>query len=459
MILSGMATMYRAARVPVPDGLDGRASSVTTREQLAALLAEVWPVPLEYGLLAGEQESEAFLGGLLAVVPGHAQLLSAKELKVAEQFQGNRYVGIHVALTTSEEHGQPQIRSVLEGGPAQRAGVKEKDLIEEIDGIATRGEALTGSIDRLRGEEGTAVTIRVRRPEDKEARTLTMTRGTLFRRTITGLRERPDKGLDLIVDGTDPIGYLKFNSILASTPHELRQMARRLEAEGARALVLDLRSSGSAEFHPTVLLADSLLDGGTIGRVRMADRVMTYRAEPEALFRGWPLAVLVDQSTSGAAEWLAAALQDNGRAVLIGSPTSGYAGGVQTTVPVGDGSSSIRLTTGLLERADGRPIGLLTSSFGIMPRPAIPTIVRSDEGREPDEAGARARPAPTGRASSRVSARAQTDTAGRASSRVSPARAEERAPRRRDTRSRGDRFGDGRGAEIRTASVSRGAVG
>ena len=71
-----------------------------------------------------------------------------------------------------------------------------------------------------------------------------MTRGTLPRRTITGVRERPDKGLDLLVDGTDPIGYLKFNEILASTPHELRQMARRLEAEGARALVLDLRSLG-----------------------------------------------------------------------------------------------------------------------------------------------------------------------------------------------------------------------
>ncbi|MEJ7639583.1 MAG: S41 family peptidase, partial [Singulisphaera sp.] len=89
---------------------------------------------------------------------------------------------------------------------------------------------------------------------------------------------------------------------------------------------------------------------------------MTYQAEPDALFRGWPLAVLVDRRTSGAAEWLAAALQDHGRAVVVGSPTSGVAG-VETTVPVADGSSSIRLTTGLLERADGRPIGLPPSSF------------------------------------------------------------------------------------------------
>jgi len=366
MILSGMAAMFKAVGVPVPDGLDGRVSSLTTREQLATLLAEVWPAPLEDGVSAGERESDAFLEGLLAGVPGHPQLFSAKQLKVTEQIQGNRYVGIHVALATSQEEGRPQIAKVIEGGPAERAGVKDKDLIEEIDGLATKGEALAKSVDRLRGEEGTAVTIRVRQPEDKEARTLRMTRGMLPRKTITGLRERPDKGWDLIVNGTDPIGYLKIQEITASTPHELRQMARRLEAEGARALVLDLRSLSTAEFHPTVLLADSLLDGGTIGRVRMADRVMTYRAEPDALFRGWPLAVLVDRRTSGAAEWLAAALQDHGRALVVGSPTSGYAGGVQTTMPVGDGSSTIRLTTGLLERGDGRPIGVLTGQFQVM---------------------------------------------------------------------------------------------
>ena len=366
MIHFGVAAMFKAAGVPVPDGLEGQVSSLTTREQLATVLAGAWPVPLEDGVSAGERESDAFLGGLLAVVPGHAQLFSAKELKVAEQIRGNRYVGIQVALTTNKEEGRPQIRSVLEGGPAERAGVKEKDLIEEVDGITTEGEALARSIDRLRGEEGTAVTIRVRQPGDKEARTLRMTRGILPRKTITGLRERPDKEWDLIVNGTDPIGYLKIQEIMASTPHELRQMARRLEAEGARALVLDLRSMHTAEFHPTVLLADSLLDGGTIGRVRMTDRVMTYRAEPDSLFRGWPLAVLVDQRTLGAAEWLTAALQDNGRAVVVGSPTSGAAG-VETTVPVADGSSSIRLATGLLERGDGRPIGLSPSTFGLRP--------------------------------------------------------------------------------------------
>ena len=86
--------------------------------------------------------------------------------------------------------------------------------------------------------------------------------------------------------------------------------------------------------HSAVLLADSLLERGAIGRVRTARGETTYQADADALFRGWPIAVLVDQNTSGTAEWLAAALQDNHRAVIVGSPTAG----AQRRRPVAPGS-------------------------------------------------------------------------------------------------------------------------
>jgi C-terminal processing protease CtpA/Prc len=105
-----------------------------------------------------------------------------------------------------------------------------------------------------------------------------------------------------------------------------------------------------------VLLADGLLGEGTIGRVRWADRVETFRAGAERLFDGWRLAVLVDQTTPGEAAWLAAALQDNGRAVVVGLPTRAD-GFVRTSVPVAGGGWSVVLKNGRLERADGRPIG------------------------------------------------------------------------------------------------------
>ena len=140
--------------------------------------------------------------------------------------------------------------------------------------------------------------------------------------------------------------------------------ARTIAEQSRLGIILDLRNLGGTSAHPAALLADTLLPGGMIGRVRTADREVTHQADPDALFRGLPIVVLVDQTTSGTAEWIAAALQDNHKAILVGAPTFsatvaapgaiGRLSGVKSRVPVGDGSSSIELMTGYLEHGDGR---------------------------------------------------------------------------------------------------------
>jgi carboxyl-terminal processing protease len=361
MVLDGLKGLYAAAGVPLPAGRARRVSTVATPEQLAALLAEAWPHPAKADVTRKQLE-ESLIEGLLSGVPGGASLASTKELKVAEQFEGNLYVGIHIALGFDEKEKRPAIREVFEGGPAHRAGTREGDLIEAIDGKTAEGLSVGQAVDRLRGEEGTDVVVRVRSPGSGEVRTLTMTRGRLPRPTITGVRKRPGGGWDVLLEGPERIGYLKIGEIVGSTPQELRQLARQLESEGARALILDLRTVSLAHLHPAVLLADYLLDGGRIGRVRTVDSVETYEAEPDALFRDWPLAVLVDGSTSGAAEWLCAALQDNHRAVIVGTPTPGRTD-VRSSVPLPGGEWSIQMATGRMERGDGRPLA----------RPSTPT--------------------------------------------------------------------------------------
>ncbi|HZW30692.1 MAG TPA: S41 family peptidase, partial [Isosphaeraceae bacterium] len=305
---------------------------------------------------------EALLRGLCESVPAGAFLSTEKESKVAEQFAGNRYVGIHIALGMDDQEKRPKIFDVFEGGPADRAGVKKDDLLEQIDGVDTKGMDVRQAVDRLRGAEGTDVTIKVRQPKESKSRTMTITRGRHVHATITGIRKRSPGGWDVRLNDADPIGYLRISEISVSTPHELLKLARQLESEGVRALVLDLRGLRGDSLHPAVLLADRLLDRGPIGRVRTARGETTYQADPDALFRGWPMAVLIDLATSGTAEWLAATLQDNHRAILIGEPTrsaiapsSGAL--VRSTIPVGDGAWSITLATGQLERGDGRPLG------------------------------------------------------------------------------------------------------
>jgi C-terminal peptidase prc len=364
MVLAGVKAMVTSARVATPGGLARRVSDLSGPEQLAALLADVLagpkvevkagrPTPPAFENLPPE---EAFFAGLLSVVPGEATLMSAKERKVQESFQANLYVGIQVALGMDDKAKRPVFQKILEGGPAENAGAKAGDLIEEVDGASTEGMRLGGVVDRLRGAEGTDVLVRFRRPETGEVFTKPMTRGTLPRATIEGRSPLPDKRWTVRLEGQAPIGYLKVTEVSGSTPQELRAFAAQLESEGAKALVLDLRQASPAHFHQTVLLADALLDGGVIGRIKSVDGEKTYTAEPDALFRDWPMVVLAAGNHEPEIAWLCDALEDNHRATIVGEPIIPREPNYHETVALPGGEWSVRMATGRLERGDGRPI-------------------------------------------------------------------------------------------------------
>jgi carboxyl-terminal processing protease len=365
MILGGVKALYRASGATVPSGLSRRVSALTTSEQLAAVLVDIWPKTTAKPIAATALE-KAMLDGLLTDVPGDAELISEKDRVVTEQSEGNRYVGIHIALGLNDKEKRPSIAQVLEGGPADRAGVKNDDLIDLIDGVDTKGMILREAVDRLRGQEGSHVTIKVRQPKTTDSRTYTIRRGQHARATVLGARKRPAGGWDYRLDGFAPIAYLRIVEISASTPHELRRIAQQLENQGNLGVVLDLRGLSGQSVHPAVMLADMLIAGGTIGRVQTIERETTFQADPDALFRTFPVAVLVDPGTRGTAEWIAAALQDNHRAMIVGTPTFSAMNAneprtsqwtdMKSRVSVGDGTWAIELTTGRLKRGDGRPI-------------------------------------------------------------------------------------------------------
>ena len=170
---------------------------------MATLLADVWPKSTAKAIATNELE-EALFHGLLDAVSGEPQLVTEKERKVNEQFAGNRYVGIHIALGKNHQEKRPAIFETIEGGPADRAGVKKDDVIEQIDGVDTKDMAVTAAVDLLRGPEGTNVTIKVRQPHAKAAdsRTYTIRRGQHPRESVQGVRKQasarrlghPDRG-------------------------------------------------------------------------------------------------------------------------------------------------------------------------------------------------------------------------------------------------------------------------
>ena len=352
MLLAGAKAIYEAAEKTAPQNLALRVSALATPEQIAEFVTQPWPAPT--GKHADQNVEDVLIDGLLDAVPGGAHLESAKEHRVLESFEGNVYVGIQVALSLNDKK-RPTFNDVLVDGPADRAGIKPGDVIEEINGASTEGQKLRETVDRLRGPEGSDVAVTFRSPKSNEVRTVKLTRSRLPRKTISGVSPSPESGPAWILDGPMPIGYLRFSEIGGSTPQELRQLARRLEKDEASAVLLDLRGVRQANFHATVLVADALLNAGVIGRVKTGRAEQVFRSDSDELFRGKPMAVLVDNGTAGAAEWLVAALQDLHRAVVLGSPTAGLAN-FDESVPILDGAYVVNMTTGRMARADGRTL-------------------------------------------------------------------------------------------------------
>ena len=132
-----------------------------------------------------------------------------------------------------------------------------------------------------------------------------------------GYRPLSEDAWDFRIDPKGPIGYVRLETFRSSTPHELRQLERRLRAEGVRALVIDVRSSaGGTDLHNAMLTASALLDGGVMWRVCGADKEMREcRAGHECLFRDWPIAVLINDNVDTIQMAVLAAWQDNSRAV------------------------------------------------------------------------------------------------------------------------------------------------
>jgi carboxyl-terminal processing protease len=351
MVLGGLRAALKAAKATLPAGLGARVSEVTREDQAVRLFEEL--LPRGEKAPPADALEKAMLEGLLSAVPGQPALMPPKYRRVAEQVAANRYVGIGIQIGINAEEKRPYLVTPFPKGPANRAGMRPDDLFLSVDGKDTKGVPLTTVVDWLRGEEGSQVTVVVRQPGEKEERALRMTRGVVPFDTVLGFARAGEDGWSYRPDPAVPVGYARVSSVKSSTVHELRKLEQRLQADGVRAVVLDFRSAGGeGNLHDVRLAADALLDGGTLWRSRGRDgKTEEFKADRECLFRGMPVVALVDGGIKDAGFGaLLAALQDNGRAVLVGEPTQAE-GYVSTLVEVPGTADSFPLRTARLERA------------------------------------------------------------------------------------------------------------
>ncbi|MEZ6134750.1 MAG: S41 family peptidase [Pirellulaceae bacterium] len=365
MVLDGVKALYSAHGQPAPMRLSNEISALGSR---AAVIKFLEGLPVDFN---GEVK-RSVLEGLFEKVPGGPILIDAEEARVQESLQANRYVGIGISLTMT--NNVPQISTVFHGGPGYPAGVKPKDLILEIDGESTVGQELGSVVQALRGEDGTSVSLLLQQPTESP-RSISVIRGVTFIPTIEGVKEVSPGQWSYFPRTGSKIALLRIVQIGPSTVHELKKIESQLRSENVAGIVLDLRVGGG-RLHDVILLADQLLDDGVIGQVQTLDSNLIHKAEPGSLFRGLPMAVLISSSSGPDRVFLAAALQDCKRAHIVGQVPTTQEMFVRSHIDLPDGER-ILLATGVLKRGDGsilrRPLPYLPYQFSNL-GVAMPTI-------------------------------------------------------------------------------------
>jgi carboxyl-terminal processing protease len=267
----------------------------------------------------------------------------------------------------------------MDDSPALRAGIRAGDLVLEIEGISTYELPLPECVELLTGEVGTAVNLRVQHTDGTEE-DIAVIRQQIVARTVKGLR-RMGEDWSYCVDGDLGLSYLRVTQFNADTVNELAMALTELQVDGLNGLILDLRDDPGGGLPTAVSMADLFLDRGTIVTVRPRNGEETsFGARPNGTLPHFPMIVLVNGQSASASEIVAGALQENGRAKVLGTRTYGK-GSVQEVRPLRYNSGTLKFTTAHYYLPSGRNINRMPDSetWGVDPDPGFVVPVTDED--------------------------------------------------------------------------------
>ena len=300
---------------------------------------------------------ENAIRGMLSGLDPHSTYLVPDDYQEMQAGTSGEFGGLGIEV--GMEDGFVKVIAPIDDTPAQHAGVEAGDLVIRLDDTPVKGMSLADAVKVMRGKPGTDIVLTiVREGVDRPIR-ITITRDVIH---VTSVRSR----------ALEPgYGYVRISQFQLRTGESLREAVGKLR-EGAgdddlKGLVLDLRNNPGGVLNAAVSVSDAFLDNGIIVYTegRMDDAKLTFSAKGSDILDGIPIVVLVNAGSASASEIVAGALQDHGRAVIMGEKTFGK-GSVQTILPLGNGSA-LKLTTARYYTPSGTSI----QARGIVPDIAL----------------------------------------------------------------------------------------
>jgi carboxyl-terminal processing protease len=289
--------------------------------------------------------------GMLRTLDPHTSFFEPKDYAEMQEKQKGSFFGLGILVT--KRNDQVTVITPLEGTPAARLGIRAGDIISEVEGVATDELPLDEVVKRLKGPKGTTVHIKIMRVGIKEPIPLAIVRAAIPTNSISNvLMIRPG------------IGYIRMKDFTYTTVRELDDAIAKLEEQGMKKLILDLRGNPGGILDSAVGVVDHFVDKGQMivyTKGRTADAAQEYLAPGKHEKVSMPLVVLVNHGSASASEIVAGAIQDHDRGLVVGE-TSWGKGLVQSVYTLQYGAG-LALTTAKYYTSSGRNIQRDYTSF------------------------------------------------------------------------------------------------
>ena len=282
--------------------------------------------------------------GTLRGLDPHSSFLDPDMYREMQVETSGSFGGLGIEITLRDD--VLTVVAPIEGTPAYRAGIQPGDRILKIEGLSTKDMQLADAVKRMRGKPGSKITVTIVREGWTEPKDFLITREQIRVQSVKNNQLEPG------------IEYIRLRQFQEQTSNDLETALEKYAKDGKiQGLVLDLRNNPGGLLTSAVEVTEKFLEPGklvvyTEGRVR--NQNMRFSSNAKRSFTDFPVVVLVNQGSASASEIVAGALQDYGRAVVLGTQSFGK-GSVQTIIPLSDGSG-LRLTTAKYFTPKGRSI-------------------------------------------------------------------------------------------------------
>ena len=266
----------------------------------------------------------AIKGSIEGLGDPYTEYISADEMEDYLSDTMGNFVGIGIYMVKNTEKGKIQVLAPIKGSPAEKAGIQAGDLILTVDGVDYSADEMTIASNKIKGEEGTTVTIEVLRG--------TETKKYELKREKVKVNQVEGKVL------SNNIGYINFTSFDETTADDFKAKFEELNKQGIKSLIIDLRNNGGGIVDQALQIADYVADKDSVllYEVDKNNKETVKKAKTDPIIN-MPIIILTNENTASASEILAGALKDLGKAKTVGTTTYGK-GVIQQILKLSDGS-------------------------------------------------------------------------------------------------------------------------